>query len=72
MPHNQQTPQLPYMVTLGCGDCDKDLYEFQLYYISILYKVVYIWGEHQREGDVYNSTVPEIYASKQTEYQGVD
>ena len=57
---------------VACSDCDKHLYEFQLCYISILYKVVYIWGEHQREGDVYHSTVPEIDVSKQTEYQGVD
>ena len=58
------------MVALGYGDCDK---KFQLCYISILYKGVYIWGEHQQEGDVYYSysTVPEIYASKQTEYQGI-
>ena len=33
----QQIPLLPYMVTLGSGDCDKHLYEFQRCYHSNSY-----------------------------------
>ena len=80
-PNRQQIPQLPYMVTLGSGGCDKHLYDFQLCCHSNSYKgknhfkkEVYIWGERGQEGGLYYSysTVPETYGSKQTEYKGVD